>query len=71
MDPLNPLTAAFNLLTAVTNTVNTLMAKASPGVVDAILQEHLDRQKRIDALMHRIATKVGLGEPVPVPATTK
>lgn len=57
------LAAAFNLLTAITNVVNTLLGKASTPAVDAMIADHLARQARIEYCITQLAAKVGITLP--------
>lgn len=66
---MDPLTAALNLLTSVNTVINTLAAKATAPMADALIQDYLARQARVEAMLQWLANKVGLSLPTaPAPA---
>ncbi len=60
---MDPLTAALNLLTSVNTVLNTLISKASTPVADALVQDYLARQARVEAVVQWLASKIGLSIP--------
>lgn len=60
---MDPLTAALNLLTSVNTVINTLASKASTPVADALIQDYLARQARVEAVVQFVANKFGLSIP--------
>lgn len=60
---MDPLTAALNLLTSVNTVINTLAAKATAPMADALIQDYLARQARVEAILQWLANKVGLSLP--------
>ena len=64
---MDPVTAGLNLLTSVNNVINTLVAKTSSPVADALVQDYLARQARIETFLTALAGKIGIQLPAPPP----
>lgn len=66
---MDPITAALNLLASINNVINTLLSHASATADDAIIQDYLARQERVEAVLAWLCEKLGVQLPATPPAT--